>query len=367
MIILEYWISMISLAFFLPVMFLTWIKLKKLPSRVPLLFAVALTLGGSIYFGGAMASYLILARNDHVLASRIFSFFTSLSIIGLLLASLALIIPESKSDIDFTFQIVILTAIHIFTATYNALTMRIVIVNNMLRIYYDHIGLLGLMLTFSTLTVISIKRIKKIRSILTLETPEPFKTLPFQVFFSLTIFIQFFTISLTRAIPRLSLPAFTWFLPSLLTVFFIGWSIQQHPSYLFVTDHRLEAIFFIQKQSGLVIYSETRLKKAKTIEDILSSILKGLDFSLRRFFDAETSLEKIIFGDKVLLFEEGKFIITLMVLSHDGVIARDICKFLTQRFEATFNESLINDSPPEMTNYTSFTAITKEARAFFVP
>ena len=366
MIPMEFYMSIISLVFFTPIMILLWIKLGTVPSRAPLLLAISFMLSGSVYVGGVIASYLLTPRSNEEIASRIFGISAALSLLGLMLFSLTLLIPEFTDDVNFFLKIIAITGVYSAAATYNALTIELTARNNLITVTYDPIGIAGLLLSLGILTTITMRRIRKVQKILKNKAPEPFKTLKFQVIFALTIIIQFSTLALTRMNRSLVVPAFTWFLPSILTMLFLGWAIYQHPAFLFVTNHKLEGIFIIDRITGLVIYSETEDVETKTFEDVLSSILKGLNLSVKMFLDSQKPLKRIMFGDKVLLFDEGKHVITLMVLSRDNLIARDICQHLTYIFEEKYGSELEPKIPPDLNQFHSFSEITRDVRRFFV-
>ncbi len=360
-------ISTITLAIYIPTIVLIWTRMTKIPSNSIYLMLTSLSTVGVIYLGGFISSFLLTIPEYRYLAGQIFSVSVGITIIGLLLFLLSLLIPDFKEDILFYVKTIGITIIYTFAATYNALTVKIIPTSNTFTVIYHPIGLFGLFISLSILLIISRRRIRKIKAILAEETPEPFRTLPFQTSFFFLLIAQFGSIAVTRLFPSLGLPALTWFLPSILTILFLGVSLYKHPFYLFVTDIKLDAILIVEKKTGLAIYSESKLLlKARPVEDVLASISKGLNLSLKKFLDAKKPLEKIVLGDKTVLLCEGKFITTLLIISRDNIFVRDICSYLTKAFESAFADELRTNQTLVLEKFISFSEITEVIKQFFI-
>ncbi|MHA2364516.1 MAG: hypothetical protein ACXAC7_11210 [Candidatus Hodarchaeales archaeon] len=305
--------------------------------------------------GALPASFLYTPDKIDPLGFHIHRLAAFIGPIGLLLYGLSLTMPNFKSNYRSILLLVIFTTVSVADAVVDYTTMTDSIINGNIRVNHTPLAMLLIISTVVCFIYILAKRIIDVsRIVFFKERTSPFMSYRFMSFNLILTTIALFSLIYTRMFPDSSIPGNIWFLPTSMALFYFSYAFSKDEAFLFITPAIMEAIVITDHKTGLVVFSQSFSERfTETPQQILGGIFTALNISLKEAVQA-SRIEKISYGDKVILNSVGIFVTTFFIVSENNFITQTISKYLTEQFEKQFVKKLIKMEKTGVLNLQDF-------------
>ncbi len=341
-----------------------WWRTRNPPTLAVYYLNVALTFIAAAFFTGTIASYLHDPRVLHPLGTVTYSLGAAIAILGVGMASIALVIADFEPTTKSVFFFSLLNVLFGATAASAGLTNQYHLKSGTFSIHYHPLVLLALTFCLSIIIYLTYQRIKTSAQLTRDQRKSPFTSSRNQVIFLTLIVLQTLFLVLDRAFPEIGVPTLSWFIPSALMFAFFAYVLPRDPTFLFITNVDFGGLLIIDRRSSLTLYSHL-VPSTRTFEDLIPMMFKGLDTIFQQVTHDVQSLEEISFGNKVFLISQGKKIITIGIVSKKTMVAREIIRHLTSEFEKMFSKELTTLKVVDTELFSKFTTKVNRATALF--
>lgn len=364
MLLLEFLLALVALVFSVIASVLAINQIKNCPIRELKLLATGFSFTTLYYLGALVSAGLHTVDHADPSGTLAYRIGSVMACIALLFIAVAVIFTDFQPNYQTLVFVIVITIFTTSAALLVFFQLTHEVNGQFIHIIYSPLALLSVgLMVFFAITLI-LKRIIEI-SQLTLENQNPFTTITSLFIFGTLAAVSFVFLLLTGIFPGLGIPGYTWCVPSSLTFLYFTYAFSKDKAFFFVTPATLDAIIVTEQASGLPVFTKS-FKEGLAPEELLSMIFATLNISLAHSVQAESRLRRVSFGDKVVLLAPGQKITTLMIVSERNFATEAICKFLTQRFEKQFQETLLKEGRVgvAVSEFEAFDKVISEIRAF---
>lgn len=334
MIIFEFAVLSISLILLMFTIFMSFIKSITSPIREIHLITLSsiFFILNVIFF--MVSAYLHSPNIVNPLGETFHKFGQSFAYLGIMFLTLTLLIPNFKATYKHLTELSLIIVISISAALINYFTVIQEVKSEVIVIRNTSVGSLLTIISLIFLIFILMGRSRQINKMLQKENVQLIKTKPFGIFsFLLAIIALFF---LFARFGFEFFPAYGYFLPFSVTIFYFTLFFVQRIEIFFLTPIELYRIVIIQKKSGMELYSKSFPTSDTETDDFFSEILTGATSSLKTVLDAKRGLEQIRYFDRVIQSAEENDIIAYIIVSDYNVITSSIVNWLAKKFYNEF-------------------------------
>ncbi len=290
--------------------------------------------------------------------------------IAVYLVTLSIFLPIFDVRYRHITFLITFTVINFGSFFVNGITLHFEIVKNNIIVLYTPLGFMFFILSLVVLMVMTIKRVYDVQKTLNLNKQGKVNTKSLVILTSLLAMMTS-TLVVTRYWQSLNVPGLLWLLPASVIIAYLSRSLREDPALFFITASILDAILVIHQTQGLTLYSKS-FCQGYPPEDALSSIFSALNISLSKAIQANSRLEEVRFGNKVVILAPGKFITTALIVSQWNLITNAITKSITKEFEKRYEHILIDLPEKEgekifdIGNFQDFDEYVKTIRKFYL-
>ena len=160
-------------------------------------------------------------------------------------------------------------------------------------------------------------------------------------------------------------PGFTWYIPLSCIVLYLCYAVFQDESFLFITPAKFNAILISDKRSGMNLLTKNFDSGSKT-EHLLGNLLSAVNISLKDNLKVNGNLEKVAYGDKVVVTYSGEFVTAFLIVSQSNFVTNSMAKFATIQYEKKFKPYLLESQrhPVKQSIFSDFEREVEFIRKF---
>ena len=260
--------------------------------------------------------------------------------LGVYCITLSLFLPIFESRYRHITFLILISFITFASAFINFFTIRYDVIGTNIRVEYEPIGLAFFLSSLVVLIVLSLHRVFSVIQLLQEDRRPVGVTTKSLLVLTFLLILMTITLFVPRFFPHVNLPGFSWLVPASLVIMYLAISVSKNPAFFFMTASKLDAILIIHQRQGLTLYSRS-FRDDYLPEDVLSSIFSALNISLSKAIQADSRLEEVRFGDKIVILSPGKVVTTALIVSKWNFITDAITKAITREFEKRFENILL--------------------------
>lgn len=268
-----------------------------------------------------------------------------------------LLIDFKYTYIDF-FELLGISWLGTFTATYNSLTVKSYYRLGSIQSIYTPLGEISIIIFLSSVIFIWVRRFVQISRIYS-KVGNPTK-----IFRSLLLFIVvgicFMSIYVFMVVFYHYEGDNTFIMSGLFTI--VGTlALYRNNAFLFITDIKLDSILIIEKRSGILLYSKGFNEESEKTDDpdFLSSVISAIDIGFSNTIKSRKGLAEMNFSDKTVLIYSGKVVSSILIVSSPNLIAKSISRFIVKKFEKSYGNVIIKKQEKN-----NLIGVTKDYKAF---
>ena len=267
----------------------------------------------------------------------------SIGFLSLIFLNLAIILPDIEYNYFTVFFIAFISASTVASMFCYIFTESFIVKNNFMVVSVNPLGVLFLVSSITCILLSFGNKIYKISLILK-EKPCFFTSFKTLLIFFLLLFIAFLTLILSRAETTITISSDLWFIPLSLVFVYFSYAFKKDPAFFFITSTKIEALIIAEKNNGISIFSHS-FNENQYAEDLLASLLTALDMSFKEALQSTKRIERIIYGDKAIVFSFGEKILVILIVTQFNFVCRNICILLKRKFEKRFHQVLFTEEP----------------------
>lgn len=309
------------------------------------------------------SSHLFLSINHRELIYLI-RFGNACSVLFILSFTIVTYLPSLKIDLKSLSLLIIATFFTTSAFIIDIFTLDYVIESDKLKIEFNPLGLLSLLISLVILVSVLIYRYQEIGKLMgSSET----KIFPFKnqyrsrniFYFLIVAVIAVYAIG--KTVPFI--PNYLYAGVIEIAVIYLIYALKKDSAFYFISDSKLEGVVILNSSSGKVQY----YKNYQNVDVLLTSVVTAFNISIKQLVSSSTDIQQIILQDKSILLSKGKFTTTILLVTKKTIISDLITNFLAKRFEKEFKD-ILEKSPfgeDDMTKFQSFNGDVDSIKGYF--
>ena len=362
-------LSSVSLITFIGLILVGLPLLKKVPPR-EIAFAILCLTFELVAYLSYMVNYIFSSETSideqTVIFERIGYFF---SIMAIMMITYVVIFVDFKYHYLDIIELVLFSWIGGVNATYNAITFKIELSNGIINSTYTSLGIIFVVFFFIIVVFVWLRRIIRIARIYRQQNKVQ------NLYRSLIVFIIVGLTFVTIYVSSVALYNYEGDNTFLMGGFFtlIGSiALYRNNAFLFITDVELDSIIIIEKKTGLRLYSKNFKIDTNDNDydsDFIGSVISAINISFSNTIKSSKDLTELTFVDKTVLIYSGSTVRSIMIVSSTNLIAKGVSKYLANRFEKMFSDTITKDLLEEKfigveDDYWLFDSVVNYVRTF---